>query len=768
MRSFVLATLSLAALLVPLQRGVSTAQAGSVAPQALALPASLFPRWAAVHGRAADNAAADAANAIHTETSAQLGRADGYIQRIGWSLQLPHRRTYRLTVRYSAAQFQTPEQAATGLADARVSLWEIGQPFGPGGGSSDTFRVALKGKSSQLWAVQSGGVFESELSLQSPATLPTGSQLTVNALFGRIRHAARAILRRLAGLASRSAGLQPLPAIAVAPWGTGPVVKSPSLMVVGAAGAPQEADLTPGVFRPDTRPPEARSARPGVVLAALGGSSRFVRAVTTPTGELYDSATVFGSPLRAQQELERITAANERLSRLPVYDVHIDPNGLPGLGAADAIKAWQGASESVVLVRLQNVVMILAGAAPPGALLTVADGLAGTVPSWLHAAGTSIVNAAGRPVHLTALNWYGAEEQDFVVGGLDYRPYQSILNTVATLGYNTIRLLISNQLVEQNPIVVNHVRANPELRGLHALDILDRIVNYAGAVGLSVILDDHRSDAGWSAQDNGLWYTPDYPESAFIADWQTMAQRYSASDVVVGADLRNEPHGAATWGDGNQATDWRAAAQRAGNAVLAVNPHLLIIVEGIERYGNAPAYWWGGNLMGVATAPVTLAFADGSSARSQLVYSIHDYGPDICGTACPWFNATTSAASLTQLWEQYWGYITDDPSKPYAAPVWVGELGTCNYQLSCVTSPVAGSQGQWFEALVQYIGAKHLGWAYWSANATQSTAPGRTYGALDWYGFFDRSWDVPVGWVDQALAPIMTDAITGGPGGAST
>src|SRR5206468_7427785 len=142
------------------------------------------------------------------------------------------------------------------------------------------------------------------------------------------------------------------------------------------------------------------------------------------------------------------------------------------------------------------------------------------------------------------------------------------------------RLPFSNQLVEQNPVVTAHLRANPDLQGLHALDILDQIVNYAGAIGLSVILDDHRSEAGWSAQQSGLWYTPDYPDAAFVGDWITMAQRYTVNNVVVGADLRNEPHATATWGDGNLATDWRLAAERAGNAVLSANPHVLVLVEG--------------------------------------------------------------------------------------------------------------------------------------------------------------------------------------------
>jgi endoglucanase len=364
------------------------------------------------------------------------------------------------------------------------------------------------------------------------------------------------------------------------------------------------------------------------------------------------------------------------------------------------------------------------------------------------------------------LNWYGAEQQDFVVGGLDFRSYQDILQTVAQQGYNCIRIPFSNQMVEQNPWITAHVSASPDLIGLHALDVLDRIVQYAGARGLSVILDDHRSDAGWSAQESGLWYTSAYPESAFDHDWSTLAARYAVSNVVIGADLRNEPHGPATWGDGNPLTDWQAAAERAGNAVLAANPHLLILVEGIQTYSTSASYWWGGNLMGVATAPVVLQFPDGSSARSQLVYSPHDYGPGNCAQGCPWFNATASYDSLAALWEQNWGYIVDDPTKPYAAPVFIGEFGTCNDQASCVRDTTPGSQGQWFSSLVRYIALKHVSWAYWSANGTRSTSSdaSRAYGERDRYGLFSADWTTPSPWIQDALRPIQTDPALGAPG----
>ena len=49
------------------------------------------------------------------------------------------------------------------------------------------------------------------------------------------------------------------------------------------------------------------------------------------------------------------------------------------------------------------------------------------------------------------------------------------------------------------------------------------ILNYGGSIGLHFILDNHRSNAGNSAQENGLWYlvagSSNYPESVWTTDW---------------------------------------------------------------------------------------------------------------------------------------------------------------------------------------------------------------------------------------------------------
>src|SRR5262249_17081600 len=154
---------------------------------------------------------------------------------------------------------------------------------------------------------------------------------------------------------------------------------------------------------------------------------------------------------------------------------------------------------------------------------------------------------AGRMVRLTSVNWYGAEHGSFVPDGLDSRPYINILRTIKYLGFNSIRLPISNDLVETNPVVRQHVAANPWFRGMHALDILDRILAAPRQVGLMVILVNQRNSAtesrtAWS-HNSLLWYElPRYTPQRWIDDWVTVARRYRNNPAVVGFDLHNEPH----------------------------------------------------------------------------------------------------------------------------------------------------------------------------------------------------------------------------------
>ncbi|MDE1178743.1 MAG: glycoside hydrolase family 5 protein [Edaphobacter sp.] len=371
--------------------------------------------------------------------------------------------------------------------------------------------------------------------------------------------------------------------------------------------------------------------------------------------------------------------------------------------------------------------------------------LLGAGSGYWHTRGNLILDQKGRAVRIQGINWYGFETVRKVPGGLTVQDYRTILQTVKADGFNTIRLPLSNDMVEHPEVPSAIAFTSPDgtvinrpLRGLNSLQILDRIVAYADRVGLKVILDNHRSEAGDSAQSSGLWYTPAYPESTWIADWQTLARRYNGDSTVIGVDLRNEPHNAATtgacWSGCDAAHDWHLAAERAGNSVLAINPRLIVFVEGTDAVNNN-FYWWGGNLLGVKNAPVVL------KTPNQLVYSAHLYGPSEYRQQ--WFNASTTDASLEANWNRYWGYI----SQQNIAPVWVGEFGTSNRN-DDIRSTTPGSEGQWFEAMVNYFGRnREIGWSLWALNGE------------DPYGLLTPDYKAPVNPLKLAeLARIMTSS----------
>src|ERR1039458_2779712 len=391
---------------------------------------------------------------------------------------------------------------------------------------------------------------------------------------------------------------------------------------------------------------------------------------------------------------------------------------------------------------------------------------AGAGSSYWHTSGNQILDSSGNPVRIAGINWYGFETPDEIAHGLWAQDYHTIINDIKNLGYNTIRIPFSNQMgetpiVPQNLSFSNTSAINTDLKGLNSLQILDKIIAYAGQEGLKVILDDHRSESGESAEQNGLWYTSAYPSPAWVNDWMTLAKRYAGNPTVVGFDLRNEPHTpagdtyaqGATWGTGDPATDVRLAYEQAGNAILAVDPGALIFCEGISENptasGGNNSTWWGGDLALAGQYPVTL------SSPGHVVYSAHDYGPSLFQQT--WFNSSTTPASLDAVWNANWGYLY----RQGTAPVWVGEFGTDN-TASDVQSSTPGSQGQWFSSLLSYLAADPwMGWTYWALNGE------------DPYDLLDGSYDpMPVSAAKQSLLASIQFPLpgvgTGSPAPTST
>jgi endoglucanase len=377
----------------------------------------------------------------------------------------------------------------------------------------------------------------------------------------------------------------------------------------------------------------------------------------------------------------------------------------------------------------------------------------------LRTASRWIVDANGQRLKLAAVNWYGAESATLIPDGLAHNDRREIARLVRAMGFNSVRIPWCNELVATNPVVdAARVSANPDLTGRTALEVLDAVVEAIAAEGLVVVLDNHRSRGDWCCDvphGDGLWYTEQYSEADFIAHWQVMAERYKGEPAVVGMDLRNELRGQliagapatcngncveptdavpepecacewASWGDATGYNrDWTVVAERVGNAILAINPDALIIVEGPHW-----ASWLGANYR-----PLALA------VPQKLVYSAHNYKMSQTFTDCP---------TLKTDLEQRFGYIVTE-GQAYTAPLWIGEFGIEHH----------GTDNPWWQCFTEYLTEKDLDWAYWPLNGTQGPGYNRTDGAEEGYGVLDTTWTASANVDHLAQLQALAIATTG-------
>ncbi|WP_213816320.1 cellulase family glycosylhydrolase [Glaciihabitans sp. dw_435] len=328
-----------------------------------------------------------------------------------------------------------------------------------------------------------------------------------------------------------------------------------------------------------------------------------------------------------------------------------------------------------------------------------ASAAAPATSGWLHTDGSAIRTSAGKTYIIKAVAWFGMETSNCAPHGLWQIGLDAGLTTIKSMGFNTIRLPFSNECLAATSTNSIDFSLNPTLKGKKPLQVMDIFIAKAKAKGLNVILDRHRPDSG---AQSALWYTAQWSEARWIGDWKSLAKRYKSQSNVIGFDLHNEPHGTACWGCGNAKTDWRAAANRAGNAVLAVNPNVLIIIEGVENQSTGST-WWGGGLADVLAKPVKLAVS------KRVVYSPHDYPSSIY--AQKWFSAANYPKNLPGVWDKNWGLI----AKKKVAPILLGEFGS---KLETT------SDKQWMSTLVTYLKTTGMSYAYWSFNPNSGDTGG--------------------------------------------
>jgi endoglucanase len=358
---------------------------------------------------------------------------------------------------------------------------------------------------------------------------------------------------------------------------------------------------------------------------------------------------------------------------------------------------------------------------------------------WLHTAGNQIVDEAGNPVWLTGANWFGFNATERVFHGLWSGNITEITGSMATRGINIVRVPISAQLLLEwraGTFQVSNVNTyvNPELAGMNSLQIFDYWLGLCERYGIKVMLDVHSAEADNAGHNYPVWYKGSITPELFYQAWEWVTTRYRQNDTIVAMDIKNEPHGAqsenprAKWDGSTDQDNWKYAAETAAKRILAINPNLLVLVEGNQIYprpgvswtstGLSDYYntWWGGNLRGVRDNPVNLG-----GNQDQLVYSPHDYGPLVYEQ--PWFQTAFDKASLTDdVWRPNWLYIHESRTAPLLVGEWGGRVGQ------------DARQDRWMTALRDLIVQYRLHQTFWCINPNS----GDTGGLLldDW-----KTWD---------------------------
>lgn len=321
-----------------------------------------------------------------------------------------------------------------------------------------------------------------------------------------------------------------------------------------------------------------------------------------------------------------------------------------------------------------------------------------------------------KKLSIKGVNWFGLETEVYCLHGLWSVSMKSLLDFIQQNGFNAIRVPFSTEValgLDSIKCKSINTGANQDLVDCTVGQLLDKLVVECHKRGILIMPDMHRFVG--TGQITELWYDNKlgYTEAKVIEAWRNIVQRYAKFPNVFAVDLKNEPHGKATWGQGVPETDWNKAAERIGDAIHKINPRLLIVVEGIQTY-KGDGTWWGGNLQGVKHTPVQLKIKD------KLVYSPHVYGPSVY--AQPYFSDNAFPNNLQAIWDSHFGYI----NKAGFGSIMIGEWGGW--------MKAENKDDVWQNTIGEYFLSNNINAFYWALNPNSG----------DTGGLLQDDWKTPI------------------------
>ena len=319
----------------------------------------------------------------------------------------------------------------------------------------------------------------------------------------------------------------------------------------------------------------------------------------------------------------------------------------------------------------------------------------------------------GQRIILHGVNWSGMESSGNSPDGLWQLSMDSLLTSMQSIGVNAVRLPLCPATIDGASVSNINTQQNPDLVNKNSLQVLDALMAKLDARGMYALLDLHRQDCYPASNPiSELWYTAGYSESHWLNNLTALASRYRGNSHLIGIDLKNEPHGSATWGTGNAATDWNSAAERAGQRMLGTNPALLAFVEGVAEnpvcssLGN---HFWGGNLEPANCTQLQLP-------KNKVVFAPHVYGPDVY--SMPVFASSSFPSNMPAIWDQQFG--NQERSNTVVPGEWGGKYGTSGGNGNALASDKV-----WQDAFVIYLSQHNICSSfYWTWNPNSGDTGG--------------------------------------------
>ena len=379
---------------------------------------------------------------------------------------------------------------------------------------------------------------------------------------------------------------------------------------------------------------------------------------------------------------------------------------------------------------------------------------------WLHVnENAEIVDMNGNPVWMTGVNWFGYNVGSQIFDGAWSANVHHCLDLIADHGFNLLRVPMSTEILLQwkegkpDPIIKLNEYENPELTiegveggtPMYSFDIWNQVVKWCRENGIKIMMDIHSATTNAAGHNYALWYDSNFSTDDWLEALSWFADYYKDDDTVIAIDLKNEPHGKtddgifAKWDGSSDENNWRYAAERGAKACLDKNPNLLIMVEGIEvypkfeegesweshsvdyaRYPWSPYHgaWWGANFRGARDYPVDLG-----EYQSQLVYSPHDYGPEVWKQE--WFYLEDDSKTfdrdslLKDYWYDTWAYLAEEKISPLLMGEWGGWVDDEHDK--------TGENRHWLQEIRDYMIDKHIHHTFWCFNENSSDTGGLVY-----------------------------------------